>query len=93
MPSKLSEPVPSLFPILNGENNSDVVLDNVTPDGNKAHNDNLDGNYAGCVISGSPLAARIDRDFQRETRRPSCQFLMRSHQELAQSLGSIDAAL
>ncbi len=40
----------TLFPILSGENISDVVLENLTLDGNKAHNDNLDGNYAGCIF-------------------------------------------
>lgn len=42
--------VASLFPILSGENIADVVLEDLTLDGNKANNDNLDGNYAGCVF-------------------------------------------
>ncbi|HMC63525.1 MAG TPA: right-handed parallel beta-helix repeat-containing protein [Gemmataceae bacterium] len=40
----------TLFPILSGENIADVVIENITLDGNKAHNDNLDGNYAGCIF-------------------------------------------
>jgi hypothetical protein len=42
--------VASLFPILSGENIANVVVENVTLDGNKAKNDNLDGTYAGCVF-------------------------------------------
>jgi hypothetical protein len=40
----------TLFPIFSGENVADVVLENLTLDGNKANNENLDGNYAGCVF-------------------------------------------
>ncbi len=40
----------SLFPILSGDNVRDVVLEGLTLDGNRANNDNLDGNYAGCVF-------------------------------------------
>ncbi len=40
----------SLFPILSGENISDVVIENITLDGNKDNNENFDGNYAGCIF-------------------------------------------
>jgi hypothetical protein len=47
----LGEPsVSTLFPILTGENISGVAIENVALDGNKANNDNLDGNYAGCIF-------------------------------------------
>jgi hypothetical protein len=39
----------TLFPILSGENVSDVTIENIILDGNRQKNDNLDGNYAGCV--------------------------------------------
>jgi hypothetical protein len=39
----------TLFPILSGEFIADVVIENITLDGNKDQNDNLDGNYAGCI--------------------------------------------
>jgi hypothetical protein len=42
--------VSSLFPILSGEDVADVVVENITLDGNKGNNENLDGNYAGCVF-------------------------------------------
>ncbi len=42
--------VATLFPIVSGENIADVVIENITLDGNRAKNDNLDGNYAGCVF-------------------------------------------
>jgi hypothetical protein len=40
----------TLFPILSGENIADVVIEDITLDGNRENNDNLDGNYAGCVF-------------------------------------------
>ncbi|MHC1766603.1 MAG: right-handed parallel beta-helix repeat-containing protein [Verrucomicrobiia bacterium] len=40
----------TLFPILSGEFISDVTIENLTLDGNRSHNDNLDGNYAGCIF-------------------------------------------
>jgi hypothetical protein len=42
--------VATLFPILSGDNIADVVIEDLTLDGNKANNDNLDGNYAGCIF-------------------------------------------
>jgi hypothetical protein len=42
--------VATLFPILSGENISDVVIEDITLDGNKDNNDNLNGNYAGCIF-------------------------------------------
>jgi parallel beta-helix repeat protein len=41
--------VETLFPLFSGENISDVSLENMVLDGNKANNTNLDGNFAGCV--------------------------------------------
>jgi nitrous oxidase accessory protein NosD len=40
----------TLFPILSGENIRSVVISNLTLDGNRAKNANLDGNYAGCIF-------------------------------------------
>ncbi len=42
--------VASLFPILDVENVADVVIENLVLDGNRAQNENLDGNYAGCIF-------------------------------------------
>ncbi len=42
--------VSTLFPILSGEFISDVVIENLVLDGNRPLNDNLDGNYAGCIF-------------------------------------------
>lgn len=42
--------VTTLFPILSGENISDIAIENLVLDGNRAKNENLDGNYAGCVF-------------------------------------------
>lgn len=40
----------TLFPIFSGEFIADVTIENVVLDGNKANNENLDGNYAGCIF-------------------------------------------
>ena len=40
----------TLFPLLSGENVADIAIENLTLDGNRANNDNLDGNYAGCIF-------------------------------------------
>jgi hypothetical protein len=40
----------SLFPILSGENIEGVVIEDLALDGAKDKNDNLDGNYAGCIF-------------------------------------------
>jgi len=40
----------SLFPLLTSENTSDVVIENLTLDGNRANNANLNGNYAGGIF-------------------------------------------
>jgi hypothetical protein len=42
--------VSTLFPILSGENINDIAIENLVLDGNRAKNDNLDGNYAGCIF-------------------------------------------
>lgn len=40
----------TLFPIFSGELIADVVIENITLDGNREQNENLDGNYAGCIF-------------------------------------------
>lgn len=42
--------VSTLFPILSGENIADLAIENLVLDGNRAKNENLDGNYAGCIF-------------------------------------------
>ena len=42
--------VSTLFPILSGENIADITIENLALDGDRAHNENLDGNYAGCIF-------------------------------------------
>jgi nitrous oxidase accessory protein NosD len=39
-----------LFPLLSGEAVSDLVIEDLVLDGNRAQNANLDGNYAGCIF-------------------------------------------
>jgi hypothetical protein len=40
----------SLFPLLSSEHTSDVVIENLTFDGNRANNENFNGNYGGCIF-------------------------------------------
>jgi hypothetical protein len=40
----------TLFPLLSGENVRNVAIERLVLDGNRANNDLLDGNYAGCVF-------------------------------------------
>lgn len=40
----------TLFPLLSGEFVSDIAIEGLTLDGNRANNENLDGNYAGCIF-------------------------------------------
>ena len=40
----------SLFPLLTSENTSDVVIENITLDGNGQNCTNLNGNYGGCIF-------------------------------------------
>lgn len=40
----------SVFPLLASEYTADVVIENLTLDGNRANNEHLDGNYGGCIF-------------------------------------------
>jgi len=40
----------TLFPLFSGEFITDFAIENLTLDGNRANNANLDGNYAGCIF-------------------------------------------
>jgi len=40
----------TLFPLISGENIAGVVIEDLALDGNRDNNENLDGNYAGCIF-------------------------------------------
>ena len=40
----------SLFPLLTSERTEDVLIENITLDGNGKNNENFNGNYGGCVF-------------------------------------------
>ncbi len=42
--------VATLFPMLTGEEIADVVVENITLDGNRANNENMNGNYGGGIF-------------------------------------------
>jgi hypothetical protein len=48
---QISDPTAhALFPLLTGEEIERIVIENISLDGDRANNDNLDGNYAGCIF-------------------------------------------
>ena len=40
----------SLFPLFASEHTADVLIENLTLDGNRANNENFNGNYGGCIF-------------------------------------------
>src|SRR5262245_31858293 len=40
----------TVFPLVTGEYIADIAVENLTLDGNRAQNANLDGNYGGCIF-------------------------------------------
>jgi parallel beta-helix repeat protein len=40
----------SLFPLFTSEHTADVIIENITLDGNRANCENFNGNYGGCVF-------------------------------------------
>jgi len=40
----------TLFPVITGDYVNDITVENLTIDGNRANNENLNGNYGGCVF-------------------------------------------
>ncbi|MFP6648848.1 MAG: right-handed parallel beta-helix repeat-containing protein [Pirellulaceae bacterium] len=42
--------ISSLFPLFTSEHTEDVLIENLTFDGNRTNNERLDGNYAGCIF-------------------------------------------
>ncbi len=40
----------SLFPLLTSEREADVTIENLVLDGNRENNENLNGNYGGCIF-------------------------------------------
>ncbi len=40
----------SLFPLLTSEYTKDVLIENITLDGNRENNENFNGNYGGCIF-------------------------------------------
>jgi parallel beta-helix repeat protein len=55
----------TLFPLLSGENIAGVVIEDLALDGNRAHNDLLDGNYAGCIFLQDCQDVKIRRVIAR----------------------------
>ena len=49
----------TLFALFDGLNISDVTIENITLDGNRANNENLNGNYVGCIFLRESNAVRM----------------------------------
>jgi hypothetical protein len=60
--------VSTLFPILSGEFVTNVTIENLTLDGNKANNEELDGNYAGCIFMQDCADVTIRKVLARDYR-------------------------
>ncbi len=60
--------VSTLFPLLSGEFVTNVVIENLTLDGNKANNEELDGNYAGCIFMQDCADVTIRKVLARDYR-------------------------
>ena len=58
----------TLFPLLSGESITNVFVENLVLDGNKAHNEELDGNYAGCVFMQDCADVNIRKVIARDYR-------------------------
>jgi len=52
--------IATLFPILSGEDVSDIEIRDLTLDGNRPNNELLDGNYAGCIFMQNCARVVID---------------------------------
>lgn len=58
----------TLFPILSGEFITNVAIENLVLDGNKANNAELDGNYAGCIFLQDCADVAIRKVIARDYR-------------------------
>ena len=58
----------TLFPLLSGEFVTNVTIEGLVLDGNKAHNGELDGNYAGCVFLQDCADVAIRKVIARDYR-------------------------
>ncbi len=58
----------TLFPLLSGEFVTNVAIENLVLDGNKANNEELDGNYAGCVFMQDCADVAIRKVVARDYR-------------------------
>lgn len=58
----------TLFPLLSGESITNVAIEHLVLDGNKSHNDELDGNHAGCIFLQDCADVAIRKVFARDYR-------------------------
>ena len=58
----------TLFPILSGEFITNVAIENLALDGNKANNEELNGNYAGCIFMQDCADVTIRKVIARDYR-------------------------
>ncbi|HEV3384902.1 MAG TPA: right-handed parallel beta-helix repeat-containing protein [Gemmata sp.] len=58
----------TLFPLLSGEFITNVAIENLALDGNKTNNEELDGNYAGCIFMQDCADITIRKVIARDYR-------------------------
>ncbi len=60
--------VSTLFPLLSGEGVTNLTIEHLTLDGNKANNEELDGNYAGCIFMQDCADVAVRKVIARDYR-------------------------
>ena len=81
----------NLYPLLTGENSSDVTIEDLTLDGNRGQTGNLDGNYGGCIFLQDCNRYSIRRVTARNNNGDGISFQI-CHDVLVQDCHSHDHA-
>lgn len=81
----------NLYPLLTGENSSDVTIEDLTLDGNREQTGHLDGNYGGCIFLQDCNRYSIRRVTARNNNGDGISFQI-CHDVLVQDCHSHDHA-
>lgn len=81
----------NLYPLLTGENSSDVTIEDLTLDGNRGQTGHLDGNYGGCIFLQDCNRYSIRRVTARNNNGDGISFQI-CHDVLVQDCHSHDHA-
>jgi len=81
----------SLYPLLTGDNSSDVIIEDLTLDGNRGQTGHLDGNYGGCIFLQDCKRYTIRRVIARNNNGDGISFQI-CHDVVVQDCHSHDHA-